>query len=94
MSFFTGCLPHAGTLNHKYTGENAIRAACLGYCVLRSTGLTNEEEDALFLLEASQGDLISGKISRAEVAHLIVAALGSSAAAGEPATSLIPIADA
>lgn len=74
--------PHSGTLNHKYTGENAIRAAGLTYCVLRAVGLTNEEEDVGFMLEASQGDQISGKISRAEVADLIAAALSSSAATG------------
>lgn len=56
--------------------------------MVRSTGLTNEEEDTQFLLEAAQGDLISGKISRAEVAGLIVAALGSAAATG--AQPLVP----
>lgn len=43
-------------LNHKYTGENAVRAAGLPYCVLRPTGLTNESEPGDFLLEASQGE--------------------------------------
>ncbi len=43
-------------LNHKYTGENAVRAAGLPYCVLRPTGLTNESEPGEFLLEASQGE--------------------------------------
>lgn len=42
-------------LNHKYTGEAAVRAAGLPYCVLRPTGLTNETEPGDFLLEASQG---------------------------------------
>lgn len=43
-------------LNHKYTGENAVRASGLSYCVLRPTGLTNESEPGEFLLEASQGE--------------------------------------
>ena len=73
----------AGTLNHKYTGENAVRAATPHYCVVRSTGLTTEEKDTGFLLEASQGDRISGKISRAEVAAVIVAALDTPAATGQ-----------
>lgn len=46
-------------LNHKYTGENAVRASGLSYCVLRSTGLTNESEPGEFLLEASQGGFLS-----------------------------------
>lgn len=45
-------------------------------------GLTSEDADVPFLLEASQGDRISGKIARAEVASLVAAALASPAAAG------------
>ena len=45
-------------------------------------GLTSEDADVPFLLEASQGDRISGKITRAEVASLVAAALASPAAAG------------
>jgi len=59
-----------------------VRAAGPRYCVVRSTGLTSEEADTPFLLEASQGDRVSGKISRAEVADVIVAALGTPAATG------------
>ena len=77
------CRLPTGTLNHKYTGENAIRSASSRYCVIRSTGLTSEDTDTQFLLEAAQGDRISGKISRAEVADLIVAALGTPSATGE-----------
>ncbi|PRW55975.1 nadh:ubiquinone oxidoreductase complex i intermediate-associated 30 [Chlorella sorokiniana] len=68
-------------LNHKYSGENAVRAAGLPYCVLRPTGLTNESEPGEFLLEASQGDRITGRISREELASLAVAALGLPSAA-------------
>ena len=80
------CAECAGTLNHKYTGENAVRAATPHYCVVRSTGLTTEEQDTGFLLDASQGDRISGKISRAEVASVIVAALHTPAATGQALT--------
>ena len=45
-------------------------------------GLTSEDEGVPFLLEASQGDRISGKISRAEVASVAVAALGTAASVG------------
>lgn len=69
-------------LNHKYTGENAVRAAGVPYTVVRATGLTTEEEDTAFALEARQGDAISGKVSRAEVAQVVAQALESPAAAG------------
>jgi hypothetical protein len=42
-------------LNHKYTGENALRASGLAYSIIRPTGLTNETEGGPFLLEAHQG---------------------------------------
>ena len=45
-------------------------------------GLTSEDDGVPFLLEASQGDRISGKISRAEVASVAVAALGTAASVG------------
>lgn len=48
-------------------------------------GLTSEDAGVPFLLEASQGDRISGKITRAEVASLVAAALASPAAAGAQA---------
>ena len=65
-----------------------MRAATPRYCVVRSTGLTSEETDTPFLLEASQGDRVSGKVSRAEVASVIVAALGTPAATGGQRVSL------
>jgi hypothetical protein len=73
-----------GTLNHKYTGENAMRAAGVPYAVVRATGLTSEDADTAFLLEARQGDAISGKVARGEVAQVVAAAAGSPAAAGDP----------
>ncbi|CAL8465559.1 g5095 [Coccomyxa elongata] len=72
-----------GVLNHKYAGEWALRSAGVPYAVVRSTGLTSEDEDQDFLLEASQGDRISGKISRKEVAAVAVAALGTGASVGK-----------
>jgi NAD(P)H-binding len=59
-----------------------VRAAGVPYAVVRPTGLTTEEEDERFLLEARQGDAISGKISRAEVAQVVARALGTPLAAG------------
>lgn len=72
-----------GTLNHKYTGETAVRGSGLPYSVLRSTGITDITEGGPFLLEALQGDTISGNISRHELARLVVTALSTPEAAGK-----------
>lgn len=61
-------------LNHKYTGENALRAAGLPYTVVRPTGMSDDLEGP-GVLESSQGDLISGKVTRDEVAAVIAAAV-------------------
>ena len=45
-------------------------------------GLTTDEEGAPFLLEASQGDRITGRIARSELASLVHAALELPEAAG------------
>lgn len=45
-------------------------------------GLTTEGEDEPWVLEAQQGDRISGKVSRAQVASVAVAALGTEASIG------------
>ncbi|KAA6425478.1 MAG: hypothetical protein FRX49_04376 [Trebouxia sp. A1-2] len=72
-----------GTLNHKYTGETAVRGSGLPYSVLRSTGITDKTEGGPFLLEAYQGDTISGNISRHELARLVVTALSTPEATGK-----------
>ena len=68
-------------LNHKYAGENAVRASGLSYTILRPTGLTQEEEDVSHLIEAKQGDMISGKITRSELAATVAAAVNAGGAA-------------
>ncbi len=57
------------------SGEGTTRCAA-------AAGLTTEDADTPFLLEASQGDRISGKITRAEVASLVSAALNTPASVG------------
>ena len=44
----------AGVLNHKYAGECTVRSAGIPYTVVRAVGLTTEDEDRSFLLEANQ----------------------------------------
>ena len=62
--------------NHRaISGEGMTRCGA-------AAGLTTEDADTPFLLEASQGDRISGKISRAEVASLVSAALNTPASVG------------
>jgi hypothetical protein len=69
------------TLNHKYTGENAVRSSGLSYTIIRPTGMSDDAAvQGPALLEASQGDRISGKVARSEIAALAAAATGLSAA--------------
>lgn len=49
-------------------------------------GLTADKDMKPGVLEYSQGDRISGKILRSEVAHIVAAALKSPAAVGERLT--------
>ena len=73
-----------GALNWKYMGEAALRRVLAGrFAVVRMTGLTTEQEGTLFPLELHQGDRVSGVISRAEVARLVVGALATPDAAGK-----------
>ncbi|GBF99199.1 hypothetical protein Rsub_12458 [Raphidocelis subcapitata] len=73
-------------LNWKYEAECAIRASRFPYAVVRCTALDEESAESAAqpcLLEADQGDLISGRVARAEAAAVIVAALGAPDAAGK-----------
>lgn len=84
-----------GTLNWKYTGETAVRASGMPYTVVRACGLVTEDLDTDFVLQACQGDNVSGKISRAEVGAVLAAALEAPSAVaktfelrrGDPATA-------
>ncbi|KAG2502015.1 hypothetical protein HYH03_000510 [Edaphochlamys debaryana] len=72
-----------GTLNHKYVAEQAVRASGYPYSVVRCTGMIDSNEGGPFLLDADQGDVISGMISRDEAAALMAAALNSPEAVGK-----------
>ena len=72
-----------GALNWKYKGEMALRESGLRYTVVRSTGMTRDDEDELdgpYVIEAGQGDVISGAISRPELAQVIGSALRAASA--------------
>jgi len=64
-----------GTLNYKYQAECTLRASGYPYTVVRSTGMIDSTEGGPFLLEADQGDSISGYMGRDEVADVLVSAL-------------------
>eukprot|EP00878_Enallax_costatus_P001050 GHUV01001185.1.p1 GENE.GHUV01001185.1~~GHUV01001185.1.p1 ORF type:complete len:643 (+),score=165.16 GHUV01001185.1:143-2071(+) len=64
-----------GVLNYKYESECTIRASGLPYTVIRCTGLDDKAIEGPALLEADQGDSISGKVSRDEAAQTVLAAL-------------------
>ena len=71
-----------GVLNWKYAGEIAVRSSGLPYTILRPTGLVDGLEGDC-LLEASQGDTVSGVLRRDELAAVVVAALSSPDSAGK-----------
>ncbi|XP_063939214.1 protein HIGH CHLOROPHYLL FLUORESCENCE PHENOTYPE 173, chloroplastic isoform X2 [Daucus carota subsp. sativus] len=63
-------------LTFKLKGEDLIRESGIPYTIIRPCALTEEPAGADLIFE--QGDNITGKISREEVALICVAALGSS----------------
>lgn len=65
-------------LTYKLKGEDVVRESGVPYTVIRPCALT--EEPAGAELQFEQGDNITGKISRQEVARIIVDALSSPAA--------------
>ncbi|HEX5692290.1 MAG TPA: NAD(P)H-binding protein, partial [Roseiflexaceae bacterium] len=68
-------------LDAKLAGEETLRASKLMYTIIRPGGLIDESGGQPLRLD--QGDTISGRISRADVARVAVAALLSSAAIGK-----------
>ncbi|XP_037483765.1 protein HIGH CHLOROPHYLL FLUORESCENCE PHENOTYPE 173, chloroplastic-like [Triticum dicoccoides] len=68
-------------LTYKLKGEDLIRESGVPYTIVRPCALTEEPAGADLIFE--QGDNITGKISREEVARLCVAALASPSAVGK-----------
>jgi uncharacterized protein YbjT (DUF2867 family) len=66
---------HGKVLEWKYEGEEALRRSTLPYTIVRPGGLTDEGEGQS-AIQISQGDKISGRISRADVAAVVVHAVG------------------
>ncbi|CEM19552.1 unnamed protein product [Vitrella brassicaformis CCMP3155] len=70
-----------GILTYKLKGEDVVRDSGVTYSVIRPCALT--EEPAGAPLQIGQGDEIKGKISREDVADLVVASLLTPAAANK-----------
>lgn len=64
-----------GVLNYKYAAELALRNSGLEYCVVRPCGLVDDLEGEDATLELAQGDAITGRLTRREVARVVAAAL-------------------
>ncbi|CAA0823676.1 NAD(P)-binding Rossmann-fold superfamily protein [Striga hermonthica] len=62
-------------LTYKLTGEDLIRESGIPYTIVRPCALTEEPAGADLIFD--QGDNITGKISREEVARICIAALES-----------------
>ncbi|XP_020250767.1 uncharacterized protein LOC109828146 [Asparagus officinalis] len=62
-------------LTYKLKGEDLIRESGIPYTIVRPCALTEEPAGADLIFD--QGDNITGKISREEVARICIAALGS-----------------
>ena len=69
-----------GILTYKLAGEDAVRSARFPAAIIRPTALT--EEPAGMPIEVGQGDMLKGKVSREDVADLVVALLDCPAGAG------------
>lgn len=66
-------------MDYKYQGEEALRRSGVPYTIVRPGGLTGEPAGQA-RLEVAQGDRGSGRVSRADVAAVCVAALTDPAA--------------
>lgn len=69
---------HGRMLDWKLKGEEALRASGLVYTIIRPGGLTDEPGGAALMF--GQGDQISGRISRADLAETIIQALNHDSA--------------
>nr|CAB3446217.1 unnamed protein product [Digitaria exilis] len=81
-------------LTYKLKGEDLIRESGIPYIIVRPCALTEEPAGADLIFD--QGDNITGKISREEVARICVAALASPNAVGKTfeVKSTVPFSEA
>lgn len=71
-------------LDWKMAGEDSLRALPgLAYTIVRSCALTMEEKTGLGALKFSQGDLATGRVTRDDMAELLVTLLKCPSAVGK-----------
>ncbi|XP_042067439.1 protein HIGH CHLOROPHYLL FLUORESCENCE PHENOTYPE 173, chloroplastic-like [Salvia splendens] len=78
-------------LTYKLKGEDLIRESGIPYTIIRPCALTEEPAGADLIF--AQGDDITGKISREEVAKVCIAALESPYACDKTFESVIPFSE-
>lgn len=71
-----------GILNWKYRGEEAVRTSGLRYTIIQAAGLATPNATDVLLnqkrrMEFAQGNVLTGRILREEVAEVVLAALNS-----------------
>lgn len=87
-----------GILEHKYRGENAWRRSGVRYVIVRSTGMvdgaaavseaddvTDGKPHGVVRLDVCQGDAITGRVTRADVASFLAGATMAPEAVGKTA---------
>ena len=73
-----------GVLNYKYLAEEALRSSGLTYAIVRATGtIPYFAVNDTRRLEFAQGDMISGRVTRPELAHLLHEVITSAHAVGK-----------
>jgi len=68
-------------LDVKFQGEQSLRSAGVPYCIVRPCGINADHPPGRYVL--SSGDMATGRISRQDVAELLVAALSEPSAQGK-----------
>lgn len=70
-----------GVLGAKAVGEEGVRASGTSYAIIRATALVDGESPPSRAVLMEQGDTAVGRLSRADMARVMVAAAGEPAAA-------------
>lgn len=70
-----------GVLGAKAAGEEGVRAAGVRYAIVRATALVDGESPPTRAVLMEQGDTAVGRLTRADMARVMVAAAGEPAAA-------------
>ncbi|GMH69225.1 hypothetical protein TL16_g05106 [Triparma laevis f. inornata] len=70
-------------MDHKFSGENALKSSSLSYTIIRPGGLTDSTSDLYIEAVPAEGELKGTSISRSEVADVVISSLCNSKAFGK-----------